>query len=94
MQQQRMVVLCLGFWFCLKQSGQVCPPPTPSQGALKCVVIASSLKKITSAPIHLEKIQHTQLLLSFSCLPQREHFLCFFFFNKIKVLKKITTFLT
>lgn len=44
-QQQRMVVLHLGFWFCLKQSGQksVLLPPL-SQGALKpqYVVIASS----------------------------------------------------
>jgi hypothetical protein len=30
MQQQRMVVLYVGFWFCLKQSGQIiCLSPTP-----------------------------------------------------------------
>lgn len=58
-QQQRMLVLYIGFWFCLKQSGQmsILTPSLPRCAQTSYVVIAKWLNH--SALIHLEKIQHT-----------------------------------
>lgn len=97
MQQQRMVVLYLGFWFCLKQSGQksvLLPPPPKAHSNVWLLLVVkkrSPLYQFTWKKFNTHSCSYHSLAFprgNFFCV-----FCCFFFFNKIKVLKKITTFL-